>query len=265
MKKFESTITVGIVLYNNDILELQEVINSCLNCTQIIKIILIDNSPTNYLSTLNFDIKIEYLHNPSNPGFGASHNIAIKRAIQLDSTFHLVLNPDVFFTSDSIRKIINFMDSDIEIGQLMPKVLFPNGELQYLCKTNPTFFDLFVRGFMPNCIKLLFKDRINKYDYRNYNLDEIIYNIPYLSGCFMFFRLEKLKLAGFFDENIFMYLEDADITRRILELSKTVYYPQAVVYHHYAGLTHKKFKFKLITIQSALYYFNKWGWFKSLY
>jgi GT2 family glycosyltransferase len=265
MKVLKSFITVSIVLYENDALELRDAIDSCLNCSPIIRIILVDNSPTNFLSVLNTDLRIEYIHNPLNPGFGASHNIAIKRAYQINSTFHLVLNPDVYFTSDTIDKIVNFMDSNIEIGQLMPKVLFPNGELQYLCKRNPTFFDLFIRGFMPNLFKQFFRKRINKYDYRSYNLDEIIYDIPYLSGCFMFFRLDKLRIAGYFDENIFMYLEDADITRRILELSKTVYYPGAVVYHHYAGLTHKKIKFKLITIQSAIYYFNKWGWFKSLY
>ncbi len=265
MKKIESIITVSIVLYNNDISELQKTIDSCINCHDIIKIILVDNSPSNDLSFLNSNIKIEYIHNPKNPGFGASHNIAIKRAISLNSTFHLVLNPDVFFNCEEIEKIKDFMDSDIEIGQLMPKVLFPNGKIQYLCKKNPTFFDLFVRGFMPSFLKKLIANRINKYEYRDSNLDDIIYNIPYLSGCFMFFRVEKLKLSGFFDENIFMYLEDADITRRILEISKTVYYPQAVVYHYYGGLTHKKFKFKLITIRSAFYYFNKWGWLKSLY
>jgi GT2 family glycosyltransferase len=74
-----------------------------------------------------------------------------------------------------------------------------------------------------------------------------------------------LKKVGFFDENIFMYLEDADITRRFLEYSNTCYFPKAIVYHYYSGLTHKEWKFKLITIQSAIYYFNKWGWLKSIF
>jgi GT2 family glycosyltransferase len=81
----------------------------------------------------------------------------------------------------------------------------------------------------------------------------------------MFFRISTLKKVGFFDEKIFMYLEDADITRRFLEFSNTVYYPFATVFHHYAGLTHKKLKFKIITIQSAFIYFNKWGWFKNIF
>ena len=61
-----------------------------------------------------------------------------------------------------------------------------------------------------------------------------------------------------------MYLEDADITRRFLKVSRTVYYPNAIVYHHYAGFTHKMWKYKWITIQSAITYFNKWGWLNSI-
>jgi GT2 family glycosyltransferase len=80
----------------------------------------------------------------------------------------------------------------------------------------------------------------------------------------MVFRTNLLHKVGFFDEKIFMYLEDADITRRFLEFSHTVYYPKAIVYHYYSGLTHKKWKYKLITIKSAITYFNKWGWLKSI-
>jgi GT2 family glycosyltransferase len=81
----------------------------------------------------------------------------------------------------------------------------------------------------------------------------------------MFFRTNILRKVGFFDEDIFMYLEDADITRRFLLISKTVYYPKVIVYHHYAGLTHKKWKYKFITIKSAITYFNKWGWIKHIF
>jgi GT2 family glycosyltransferase len=81
----------------------------------------------------------------------------------------------------------------------------------------------------------------------------------------MFLRTSVLKKVGFFDDRIFMYLEDADLTRRFLEISRTAYYPDAQVYHHFAKLTHKKLKFKWITVESAIVYFNKWGWLKSFY
>lgn len=244
---------------------LREAIRSFLNTDLNVKIYLIDNSPKDDLKILKDDPRIEYIHNPSNPGFGAAHNLAIVKAFELDSDYHLVLNPDIYFQKGTLEKLCEFMDKNTYIGHVMPKVTYPNDEFQYLCKINPTFFDLFARGFMPSFLKKTFQKRMDSYEYKNHDYNKSIYDIPYLSGCFMFLRTSTLKKVGFFDDRIFMYLEDADLTRRFLEVSKTAYYPEAHVYHHFAKLTHKKLKFKWITIQSAFIYFNKWGWFKSIY
>lgn len=258
-------ITSCIVLYKNDLTMLREAINSFLDTDLNVKLYLVDNSPTDELKILITDSRIEYIHNPANPGFGAAHNIAIKKAFEIESNYHLVLNPDIYFEKGILEKLCEFMDSNVNVGHIMPKVTYPNGEFQYLCKTNPTFFDLFARGFMPSFLKKTFQKRMDEYEYKNQDYNKIIYDIPYLSGCFMFLRTEVLKQVGFFDDRIFMYLEDADLTRRFLEVSRTAYYPEAHVYHHFAKLTHKKLKFKWITVESAFIYFNKWGWLKSIY
>ena len=254
-----------IVLYKNDLEMLKDAISSFLNTDLNVKLFLIDNSPTDDFKILKTDDRIDYFHNPSNPGFGTAHNIAIKKAFELSSDYHLVLNPDIYFEKGTLEKLCDFMDLNQNVGHVMPKVLYPSGELQYLCKTNPTMLDMFIRSFMPSFMTPLFKSRIIKYEYRDRNYDEIMYDIPYLSGCFMFLRTETLKKVGFFDDKIFMYLEDADLTRRFLEVSRTVYFPKAHIFHHFAKLTHKKVKFKWITVQSAFIYFNKWGWLKNMY
>jgi GT2 family glycosyltransferase len=256
-------ITSSIVLYHNDPMILKNTIESFLNTKLSIKLFLIDNSSDNNLDMFH-DTRIEYYNTEKNSGFGAAHNIALSKAYQLNSNYHLILNPDVYFEPGTLENIFNFMELNPTIGHLMPKVLYPDNTFQYLCKTNPTFFDLFARGFLPTFLKNILESRMNKYEYRNHNLNEIIYDIPYLSGCFMFFRCHTLKQVGFFDERIFMYLEDADMTRRILQISQTVYFPNATIFHHYAGLTHKHWKYKWITIKSAFIYFNKWGWLKSI-
>jgi GT2 family glycosyltransferase len=261
----KTKLTSCIVLYKNDVTMLREAIDSFLNTALNVKLYLVDNSPTNELKVLVTDHRIEYIHNPFNPGFGASHNVAIQKSFELDSDYHMVLNPDIYFDKGTLEKLCEFMDSNVDVGQLMPKVTYPNGDFQYLCKTNPTFFDLFARGFMPRFLKNIFQKRMGSYEYKDQDYDEIIYDVPYLSGCFMFLRTDTLKKVGFFDDKIFMYLEDADLTRRFLEVSRTAYYPVAHVYHHFAKLTHKELKFKWITVQSAFIYFNKWGWLKSIY
>jgi GT2 family glycosyltransferase len=244
---------------------LREAIDSFLNTKINVKLYLIDNSPTDKLKILVDDFRVEYIHNPSNPGFGASHNIAIKQAFIMASDYHLVLNPDIYFEAGTLEKLVYFMEINKEVGHVMPRIEYPNEDIQYLCKTNPTFFDLFARGFMPSFLKNIFKIRMDSYEYKDHDYNSIIYDIPYLSGCFMFLRTRTLQQVGFFDDKIFMYLEDADLTRRFLEVSRTAYYPLAKVYHHFAKLTHKEFKFKWITIESAFIYFNKWGWLKSIY
>ena len=257
-------LTCSIVLYNNDRNILLDSINSFLNTDLDVKLFLIDNSETDDLEDIIKDKRVKYFHNPINPGFGASHNIAIKESIILKSDYHLVLNPDIYFEKGTLDKIYDFMEDHKTIGHLMPKVLYPDHSFQFLCKTNPTVFDLFVRGFLPDFLKKIFQKRQDKYEYKKYNFNELIFDIPYLSGCFMFFRTSILEKVGLFDEKMFMYLEDADITRRFLEISRTVYFPKAIVYHHHNGLTHKKIKYKWITVKSAIVYFNKWGWFKNL-
>lgn len=261
---FQIDILGSIVLYKNEPDQILNVVKSFYNTNLNVYLVIIDNSPTDDLKKYFYNYKIEYIHNPQNPGFGASHNIALMKSIKFNSKYHLVLNPDIYFDESTLFKIVSFMDVDKSIGQLMPKVLFPDNTFQFLCKKNPTLFDLFVRGFVPKYFSKVLIKRINSYTYQDSDFNACIYNIPYLSGCFMFFRTATLEKVGFFDEKFFMYLEDADITRRFLKISKTVYYPEATIYHHYSGLTHKRWKFKLITIKSAIIYFNKWGWFRSI-
>ena len=58
-----------------------------------------------------------------------------------------------------------------------------------------------------------------------------------------------------------MYFEDWDLSRRIHKKYKTIYFPEASLYHHYNSGANKRFKLFLVFIKSAITYFNKWGWF----
>lgn len=252
-------LTGSIVLFHNNRNILRSAIDSFINSNLTIKLILIDNSSNSSLKDIIIDERVEYLKMPINIGFGAAHNVAIKRAFELGSKYHLVLNPDIYFEKGTLEKIQSYMNMNPEFGHLMPKVLYPNGEIQYLCKTNPTVFDLFARRFLPKSLQKLFKSRMARYDFQDRDYSQIMYDIPYLSGCFMFLRTETLKKVGLFDERIFMYIEDADLTRRFLKQSRTVYYPDATVFHYFAKGSHKSWKLTWYSIHGAYIYFRKWG------
>ena len=57
-----------------------------------------------------------------------------------------------------------------------------------------------------------------------------------------------------------MYMEDADITYRTLQVANTIYYPNVTIYHHFAKGSYKNLKLMIYNIHGAIVYFNKWGW-----
>ena len=253
-------LSASIVLYNTKIDELKRVIDSYFTYIGEKQLFLVDNSPTDSLKEIvkiypNNDIY--YIFNNENMGYGKAHNIAIKKSIEQGLSYHIILNPDIIIEKGSLEKLTEYMEQHPEVGNIMPKIIYPNGELQYLCKLLPSPIDLIFRRFIP--IKR-WKDAINeRYELHSFGYDKIK-NIPNLSGCFMFLRTEALKKVGLFDENIFMYLEDIDLNRRIHSKYKTIYYPDAIVIHEHQKESYKNRKLLKAHIQSAIYYFNKYGW-----
>ena len=254
-------LSASIVLYNTKIDELKRVIDSYFSYKGEKQLFLVDNSPTDRLKDIVKvypNNNIYYIFNNENMGYGKAHNIAIKKSIEQNLPYHIILNPDIIIEKDVLEKLANYMELHPEIGNIMPKIIYPDGELQYLCKLLPSPIDLIFRRFIP--IKK-WKDAINrKYELHSFGYDKIM-NIPNLSGCFMFLRTEALKKVGLFDENIFMYLEDIDLNRRIHTKYKTIYYPDATVIHEHQKESYKSKKLLKAHIRSAIYYFNKYGWF----
>jgi len=254
------TISASIVLYNSNINDLKCIIKSYApNENKLLYII--DNSPqkTNLESILTNNNYIYYFFSGKNLGYGTGHNIAIRMAIKSCTKYHIVMNSDLQFDTSIIDKIGDFMDNDANIAQVMPKILNLNGDIQYLCKLLPTPFDLIFRRFIPNTI---FSQKLNeKYILINSGYNKII-NPPCLSGCFMFLNMRIIKENNiFFDERFFLYCEDFDFTRRLHKIAKTIYYPYASIIHIHAKDSYKSKKMLIKHIQSAVKYFNKWGWF----
>jgi GT2 family glycosyltransferase len=250
-------LTASIVLYSNDV----DVINNNLHCLVnygIDKIYLIDNSPVDELRTLSSESRIEYIHNPLNPGFGAAHNIAIQKSIASGCKYHFIVNPDIYFDKDVITPLVKYMKNNEKVGMIMPQILNEDGTIQNLPKLLPSPCSILLRKIKrPSGY---YKKFIEKYELRNVPKIKI-YNAPILSGCFTLLNLKAIKEVGMYDDNYFMYFEDWDLSRRMHQKYKTIYYPLVSVYHGYESGANKSFKLFKIFIQSAFTYFNKWGWF----
>ncbi|QHT48025.1 glycosyltransferase family 2 protein [Bacillus sp. SB49] len=250
-------LSLAIVTYNNEnIIEetIESIISNIPNDMEY-KLYIIDNNSSD--DTLKIAKKIagsiEIIALKDNKGFAHGHNI-IKDKIRSD--YHIVVNPDITIqTENDLRKIISYMEQNEEVGLLSPKILNTDLSIQYLCKQNPTVFDMMIRRISPN----LFPSRQARYILKSTGYNQIM-SVDYASGCFMVFRSDVYLSINGFDERFFMYLEDADITRRVNQVSKAIYYPEAKVIHAWERGGHKSFKLALITLKSMKIYFKKWGW-----
>ncbi|MBL3547352.1 GT2 family glycosyltransferase [Chryseobacterium rhizosphaerae] len=253
-------VTGSIVLYKSNRVVLLKAIDSFLNSRHDYPCILflIDNSPTDDLKELKTDERIVYIFNPSNPGFGAAHNIAIKKAIEMDSKYHFVINPDVFFNTHVISSMVNYIMGDCKIGMMMPKILNTDLTRQNLPKLLPAPIDVVLRKLKKP--DFIYKPFINKYELR-FVEDNRIYQAPILSGCFTLFNVDALKTKGLYDDGFFMYFEDWDISRRISQSYKTIVFQEVSVVHEYESGANRNKKLFQIFLKSAFHYFNKWGWF----
>lgn len=251
-------LTISIVTYKNNIQELIQSVNSVLDSNLNLKLIISDNSPTDSLRSLFNDSRIEYVFNKKNLGYGSGHNLAIQKSINDGVKYHLVLNPDIYFLSDVLITLLDYLEQNEDIGLIMPKIKYPDGQTQYLCKLLASPIDLFGRRFIP--FKRWIDVRNNKYELRFTGYNQIM-QVPSLSGCFMLLRTEVIEKVGGFDERFFMYCEDFDLCRRISNVSQTIYYPEVSVIHNYEKGSYKISKLLIYHINSAFKYFNKWGWF----
>lgn len=248
-------ITASVVTYNTRRDDLLKVLNSAL-AEEIDHLYVIDHSPDDKVKGfLPDNPKISYDRLP-NKGYGAGHNAAIKKAMKAGSRYHAVLNPDIYWNGKVIATLAEYMEENPGVGMTVPKVLYPDGRLQYVCKMIPTPYDLIANRFLPH---RLVKKRVARFRLEASGYDRIM-NVPYMHGCFFLLRTETLKDVGLFDERFFMYPEDIDLTRRIHEKWDTIFYPFVSIFHAHAAQSRKSLKMLNIHVGNMVKYFNKWGW-----
>ena len=249
-------ITASIVTYNTRKEDLEKVLHSAL-AEHIAFLYVIDHSPNEGIADiLPADSRIIYEKRP-NKGYGAGHNAAIRKAMEAGARYHAVLNPDIYWEGGVVGELARFMDNHTNVGQMLPKVLYPDGRLQYTCKLIPTPFDLLASRFVPSFLK---KRRMSRFRLEKTRYERIM-DVPYMHGCFMMLRIDALKDVGLFDERFFMYPEDIDLTRRIHERWKTLFYPNVSIFHAHAAESRTSMKMLWIHMANMVKYFNKWGWF----
>lgn len=244
-------ISVAIVLFNEEEKILHKTIQCVLASKNISKLYLLDNSFKTLKETYNNNDQIEYHFIGENIGFGKAHNLVLNK-LSHNSTHHLVLNPDVNFTTEVINNLVAELEKRSNITMIAPKVIYPSGEIQYTARKNPKFLELVFRRLG------LKKKWIASQEYKN-EISESFYP-DFVHGCFMLFKTKDFIGLNGFDERYFLYMEDADICREIKKRGKKVlYYPKEQITHIHRKGSSKSFKLLNYHLVSAIKYFNKWS------
>lgn len=165
--------------------------------------------------------------NEANFGFSRANNQAIALS---QSRYVFLLNSDAFVHPHALQELTAYADAHDDAGVLGPRVLNPDGSLQYSCRRFPTLG----AGFFRNTyLGRLFPHNKYAQDYLMTDFDHLsAQSVDWVSGCAMFIRRALLDAIGALDEQFFMYCEDVDFCLRAGQAqAQVVYVPQAVVTH----------------------------------
>ncbi|MCA9749809.1 MAG: glycosyltransferase family 2 protein [Romboutsia sp.] len=249
--KNEVFITISIVYYNSDIQLLEEVVSSILKISFEKKVYIIDNSSTLKVESLFKNPSIEYVNVGKNIGYGAGHNLVINK-FHINSSYHLILNPDVQFKPSIINKLIEELEQNPVVALIAPKVIYPNGSHQFTCRRYPSVIELISRRLG------VLKRIVDKGEYREKDLTEPFFP-DFLHGCFLLFKTRDFMNVNGFDERFFLYMEDVDICRKSEKSGKKkLYYSKVEIVHYFNKGSSKKISLFLIHIVSVFKYFYKW-------
>ena len=165
----------------------------------------------------------------SNKGFGAGHNLGLSRA---RGKYILIVNPDIAVEAGALEAMFNYLERHAAIGILGPKLLNPDGTIQYSCRRFPnSLIPLYRRtvfGRLPFAKKAIDRYLMADFDH------QAIAAIDWLFGACLMIRKSALEKVGNFDERFFMYFEDLDLCRRFWAAGyQVVFYPEVRLVHYH--------------------------------
>lgn len=251
-------IIATVVTFNNPLKMLDELQVSFFNTDLKVKLVFIDNSDNSSIKKFAEERNIEYINSYRNIGFGAGHNIGIKKYAD-DAKYFLILNPDVIIENNCLKKLNDFMDKNTEVPLCTPLILNPDRSIQFVNKRLPTLTTLFSRRFFKKTLGPKFKRELDLFTLQDQLPFKEPIVVPVITGCFMFFRSPMLKKLGGFDPVYFMYMEEFDLSRRSSVLGPNVLYPDASIIHAWGRGNHNSIKLTLVNFASIYSYFVKWG------
>ena len=194
------------------------------------EVIVVDNSSKDkgLKSVIDQFPKTLLIKNTTNSGFACANNQGARIA---KGDFLLFINPDTIMKKGAIEAMLEYIRSDASIGIVGPKVLNPDGTIQYSCRKFPTIWSgLFNRYSL---MTRLFPNNRYSTDYLMSNYDHnSTRTVDWVSGCCILVPSSIFKNTNGFDENYFLFIEDVDLCQTMKKKNYRVdYLPNVQIFH----------------------------------
>jgi GT2 family glycosyltransferase len=236
-------------------LKSEKVINKCINSIgQNVPIIVVENSNN---QKFKHDLESKYKNlkcilSGSNLGMGAGNNIGIKAAT---TDYVFILNPDATLQSNTLDELYLMVERS-EYESLDFSILSP------ICSD---------KNF-PNYGILNKKRKKYLEDFEQIKENGLPFVVDYVDGFSMLLNKSKFKNNNYFDENFFMYLENNDLCKRVINEGGNIFIIQSTKINHEGGKTvDLKYKNEVELSRNwhwiwSKFYFNKkhFGFFKAI-
>lgn len=224
------------------------------NQNYVNRVFIIDNnSQDSSIDKIINNDKIIIIRNTENIGFSKACNQGFKLCL---SSYVLLLNPDTQLLNTTLRDCIDFMQAKNDVDILGCQLLDDKGDITFSCSRFPTPIGIFFYSSgLSKLAPLIFKSGIIMLDWdhkKSRHVDQVM-------GAFMFMHLSIFEKIGYFDEQFFVYYEEVDFSKRVMEYGGKSYYNAKIRAIHSGEGTTKTVKgFRLfLNLQSRLKYAKK--------
>ena len=202
------------------------------------EIIVVNNSPEADLIEYENIIVI----NNSNLGFSQANNLASKKA---KGKYLFFLNADTVMLKDMSIPFLNLF-KDKEFGAAGIGLRFPDGRYQLSYWYESNFLNEFKNKRLEKSFKTNNQKVINKY----VNKDQLK-EVDWVSGAAIIINKDAYESISGFDEDYFLFYEDADICKRLKDNHHKIYY------FPFDGLVHYKGENVNKSFSQETYYYSK--------
>lgn len=166
--------------------------------------------------------EVEFLQTGQNLGYAGGNNLGIKRGLERNADYILILNNDTVLDPCAVSKLVETTKNpDGPVGGIAPKILY-HDDPERIWYAGGEFSPIKGLGL----------------HWRNGELDqpdgaEDTCKITFMTGACCLLSAEALRVLKGFDEDFFAYVEDAELSLRMRQAGYTMHYqPAARVFHH---------------------------------